>query len=231
MTSIIQLDLQETTGTSFADSSGNGNDGSGQGSLDAANDSVAGPGGKFPLAISFDGVNDWIDLPDAIIGSTGSISVWSRLDGAASTSRMMLFGTSTVNRRYISHLSGGVDARVGLGAYFGMTSLDASRPWVHTVLAWDGTTGDTSFYVDGQLQGSDSTTLSAATGVNLGSFNDGSSLFFHGAAAGLKGFDHVLTATEIAELLNEAKPQFTAGPTIVGVPEVGRAAERLGRSQ
>ncbi|GEC36467.1 hypothetical protein EME01_05390 [Sinorhizobium meliloti] len=70
--------LNETTGTSAADSSGNGNTGTLQGGMDAASDTVA---GQVGTALNFNGSSDYINLgssaslDDLFVGG-GTISAW-----------------------------------------------------------------------------------------------------------------------------------------------------------
>ena len=65
--------LDESSGTTAADSSGNGNNGTMQGGLDAGNDSVP---GRIHNALDFDGTDDYIDMGDLFYSDQLSVCAW-----------------------------------------------------------------------------------------------------------------------------------------------------------
>lgn len=81
--------LDETSGTTAADSSGNSKDGTMTGGLNAATSTIKGAVGA---ALKFDGINDFIIEPNSfgLTGST-SVSVWFRKDDDGLSSNPQVF--------------------------------------------------------------------------------------------------------------------------------------------
>lgn len=206
LSALAQLDLQQD----FEDTSGNTNHGTATGSLDATDSYVQGPGGYLRGAYVFDGSTDYVDVPDTLAGTTGSISLWVYTSDLV-TDRLAL-GSDGTNRRFIGvDSSGNLYARVQDGSAFGLTAVSADE-WHHVVLNWTPTGAE--FFVDKVSVGTDTRSISAASALSIGSFDEGTGQFWQGRIAGARFFSTVSDSTRINALYDEAKPQFFDSPSI-----------------
>ena len=159
--------LDESSGTTASDSSGNANHGT----------TVNGPswvGGKFGNALSFDGVDDHVTLPNSIASSAaGSVSMWVKT-AAHFADSAMLFYTSPVtigngggaeNELHLNFLN---DERIqffieGGAADVSVTSASsyADNAWHHVAATWD-INGNAVLYVDGARSAPSCTTPPAS---------------------------------------------------------------------
>ncbi len=190
--------LDETSGTTAFDSSGNGNDGTMQNGLDATNDSVD---GQTNLALDFDGTDDTITgLPYSVgeLGDLNSFAFWARFDTVPDNK--IGFGQS-----------GAVNIVVGVKDNQAITYANASSSevnggtvpmgeWVHLAMVRDGAT--VRHYINGV--GAGSGTLSNSADIRIDRFgNRGSSgEYFDGQVDDIRIYNRALTAAEVAEIYN-----------------------------
>jgi glucose/arabinose dehydrogenase/PKD repeat protein len=158
--------FDEASGAGVVDGSGNGLNGT----LTGATRST---GGRFGSALSFDGVNDWVTVPDAnaLDLTTGlTMSAWVNPTAIGSIYRTVLMKEQPgglIYTLYAGEGTGKPSAHI-----FTTSEQRASGPtntapntWTHLASTWDGTTLRT--YVDGIQVGTRAVggTLRTSTGV------------------------------------------------------------------
>ncbi|MCB9991475.1 MAG: DUF1566 domain-containing protein [Rhodospirillales bacterium] len=209
--------LDETSGTSAVDSSGNGNNGSMQNGLDAGNDSVT---GKIDTALDFDGGDDYINAGnDASLNITGSITLASWVKAGS-------FPASNAYKQFIAKGYDGTNSQfqfgfqndattgnvprliVGTwdGSYHGIlydySSTIVTGQWYHITGTFDGATW--RLYIDGQLVQSSNDTASIKTStksVLIGAHDaNGSLKYFDGQLDDVRIYNRPLSASEITQL-------------------------------
>ena len=131
--------------------------------------------------LDLDGVNDFVELPQGVLGGTGSATfeVWTIWEGPSTSSWQNLVHFSESDRKYLSLTpragTGSKHVRFGIssgGAEKRVDGLDQLRGYGatlnHLVLAYDGGLGSMTLYVDGVLQKTASTSvdLKSITPVN-----------------------------------------------------------------
>ena len=203
--------MDENTGTTTADDSGNNNDGTITGATWTT--------GVSGSALNFDG-NDRVDIPDDASLRPGNISfsAWVRTSGT-STANMTILGKSVfsnaTNEQYILYLNaGGVpqlafkrnsgcSPGAGWQGVPGTTRVD-DQQWHHLMATWDGSVA--RMYVDGVLEGTNSSApagnLDNCIGGNLrfGVWWAGDQIFFNGDLDEIYIFDRALNQTEVSQL-------------------------------
>lgn len=235
--------LDETSGTTAVDSSGNGNDGTMQGGMTAADDTQPGAVGT---SLAFDGVDDYINVPhDASLTPTNnelSVSFWVRpdVDWDDETDQVWyLIGKYENSNDLGWHIGvsgfNSENLRVQLGKGGGsFTTIDTPgldwerSQWYHIalVLQLDGAGTTYSWYRDGVLLRNDT-----STGVNSANIIWGTEDLWlgdsvinnrlNGALDDIRVYDRALTASEVVQLYQMGAPvgQNTALPQ--GCPNIG----------
>ncbi|MEK7563518.1 MAG: LamG domain-containing protein, partial [Patescibacteria group bacterium] len=198
--------FDEGTGTLAADSSGHGNNGT----LTLGPTWSADPTNVItftnPYALSFDGVDDYVQTTLAPSGYTGiSMAAWVKLDAAGSYPMVMSYGTNADNVLEIRGNSGlgrmEIIRRSDNTAVTDPTS-SVGTGWHHFVGQGNGTTF--SLYKDGVLVGSSTAShnINSATTFRFGRRSDdgGSSYCFTGSIDDVRIYSRALSAAEIAAL-------------------------------
>ena len=221
--------LDETSGTTAFDSSGNGNDGTMQNGLDASNESVPGAVGG---ALEFmDVLDDSITVPhNASFDPTNpTLAGWVKL--TSSNPNTVLFGrrlgTSDPFNSFIIRVSGlgvGCSASTGVSGSQVNSSLFGlnENEWYHLACTYDGT--NTYFYVNGNLEFT--TAFAGPIGYNTTDFQIGDDLTgasgdINAALDDLRFYDRALDATEITTLYNMGAPVGSSTALPQGCPTVG----------
>lgn len=153
--------LDETSGTTAADSSGNGNTGTMLNGLDAANDSV---NGKIDIALDFDGVDDHITisgLDTAVTSLPVTLSAWGYLND---NTKAVFVSTANMGSGYYgANMLTTSDGRLR-GGFGGCSTCGSScrsnaytvalapqNRWFHAVAVLRGD-NDIDLYIDGVKQ-------------------------------------------------------------------------------
>ncbi len=202
--------LDESSGTSAADASGNGNHGTLY-NMNPASDWVP---GQIDGSLDFDGYNDYVEVPLAANAVTNlSFIVWFNSDDGASV------GNNYVAQRFISQPRTGTYSRIALGinngkiaAYWydgsytvsdGSTTL-SSGTWYHAALTYDGAT--IRIFLNGSEDGSFSESSLSAPSSNL--FQIGQQISgerrYDGQLDDVRIYDRALSTSEVQAL-------YTAG--------------------
>ena len=170
---------------------------------------VSGPtwaAGKFGSALSFDGVNDIVNIPDAAsidLTTAMTLEAWVRPTTLGSGWRTVLlkeqpgnyvyalYGTTNASRPSGNVIAGGVDHDLR-----GNSAL-ALNTWAHLATTYDGTT--LRLYVDGVLAGSEAATGAIAT--STGALRIGGNAiwgeYFAGLIDEVRIYNRSLTQAEI----------------------------------
>jgi hypothetical protein len=214
--------LDESAGTTAADSSGKGYDGTLVGA------DWAPSSGKFAGAVSFNNVDltDRVDVPiTEMSASAGSISLWGKFPGTRTGIRYFFGHTSIPATGYSDRIQLFMDnddtqLDLGLGdSHFRHTDIMALSvdTWYHIVLTWDA--GNYEVYVDTGVKAS-----GTYTGLNtLGSVasigNDGRETPDDGAFYGLlddvRVYNYKLEQDDVNDLFNAGvtPPGQASGPS------------------
>lgn len=182
-------------------------------SLDQTNsyDGVAQNGASYSSGISgqaasFDGQNDYIDLPDGVVNaSSGSVSLWFNCSSLTSSDGYIFSSANSFSpsgtRRYIYMAA----EELVRGMFMNTVLSDvpiSNNGWYHAVLTWS--TSGSTFYLNGALKGTGPGGSPSPNKVNLGSYGEGMNSFFHGLIDEVRIYDRVLTGTEVQELYGES---------------------------
>jgi hypothetical protein len=198
--------LDESSGTGADDSSGNNHDGTRSGG------SWAPTSGKFDGAVDLGAANsDHVEIPTTgMSASTGTVSLWGRLEGTQSGKRFFFGHTSTpgswVNRIQLYMNSGDNQLDLGLGdshsRYTNIQTLSAGT-WYHIALTWDGS--NYIVYVDGISKASGTYTGLSTLGSYADVGNNGGNTAarieaFQGLLDEVRIYDAALSKYDIADL-------------------------------
>ncbi len=210
--------FDEGTGTTAADVSGNGYNGT-------LSNGAAWTTGKLANAVSLDGVNDYVDVGMIdVAGNAISLAGWCNSSHLAITTyhdgRIISKATGTAETDHywmVSTIKSGSKSRLRfrLKAGGSTTTLIASsgdlteNQWFHAAAVYDGVT--MKLYLDGALVGTRSKAGSIAVGGNVpvwigGNPTDPSVRPWQGAIDDVRIYDRALTAGEIMGLTGNAPP-------------------------
>lgn len=199
----VYLKLDEVSGTSFADSSGNGNTATGTSTTPNAASLLPGDSGK---AVTFDGSSASIAVPSVSFTGDWSFEAWIKLTGSGNTNYKTLINLGGSGDKKVYLL---IDPSDHLYRWSGSDSAYViTRDVVHHVVyTYNDTTHDEKFYVDGTLR---------HTTANGGPFTTQSG----GPSLGAAGSDHRFQGIldEVAIYLSEisaarVSAHYTAGST------------------
>ncbi|HML74352.1 MAG TPA: choice-of-anchor D domain-containing protein [Anaerohalosphaeraceae bacterium] len=198
--------LDEISGTSAADSSGNGYHGTLMNMSDAA--WVAGKRGN---ALSFDGSNDYVVIPNYKgVTGTAARSCGGWIKTTKLSGEIMTWGAVDAGTKWVVRINdnGTLRTEVSYGYLSGATVLTDNN-WHHiaVVLADDGSpdVGEIQLYVDGRLEPIIEVSMRqintvASQNVQLGAFAS-SPRYFLGLMDDIWIFDKALTAEQIQAIM------------------------------
>jgi len=199
--------LDESSGTTAADSSGNSHDGTLTGG------SWAPTSGKFDGAVDLGAANtDRVQVPTtSMSASAATVSIWARIEGTQSGCRYFFGHTSSppswVDRIQIYMDNNDMQLDLGLGdthtkaTNIATLSVDT---WYHVALTWDGT--NYVVYVDGVSRASGTYTGLSGLGsyADIGNNGDTSGTYrveaFQGLLDEVRVYDEALSKYEVADL-------------------------------
>ncbi|WP_028065248.1 N,N-dimethylformamidase beta subunit family domain-containing protein [Solirubrobacter soli] len=214
--------FEEATGTTVTDSSGKGNTGT------LVNGPVRATTGKFGKTITFDGSNDYVNVPDAnSLDLTNALTMeaWVNLataGGAAWRTVLMkeqsgglAYGmyANTDNNRPSGHVytSSEVDTRG--------TAQVAANTWTHLATTYDGTT--LRYYVNGVQTSSKAVTgniVNSTSALRIGG-NSVWGEYLSGRIDEVRIYRRVLSAAEITTDMNTpVVPSDSVPPSAPGTP-------------
>ena len=191
--------FDETSGTTAVDASGRNNTGTLNGPARSA-------AGKFGGALSFDGINDWVTVPDADVLdlTTGmTMEAWVRPSAVGAAWRTVMLKEQPNNLIYALYAGDGsgrpaTDVFTTADRGFSGTTAMVLDAWTHLAATYDGTTQ--RLYVNGVQVATKATTgsIRASTGVlrigGNGTWNDE---WFAGLIDEVRLYNKALTAAQI----------------------------------
>jgi len=198
--------LDEDSGSTANDRSGNGNDGTVSGATPGAT------GVLGTTCYSFDATDDYVTTGITTLPSNHTFAAWVNLasvESGGNTSDGQFIvrseGTDTATLRNSS--TGEWEFAVFDGsASTTQISITGSTPtagtWYHVVGVYDEDAGEGTLYVDGEVDGSDTSSFTldtSATDISFGGRNDGTRPL-NGDLDDVRIYNRALTATEISYL-------------------------------
>ena len=201
-----------TTGTTWSDLSGNGNNGT----LINGPTFDGGNGGS----IVFDGVNDYTSINYPVFSSPTQLTIggWFRKTSGGSNYETVLHqstNTSIGSSAYWfgvdldDKVTATIGARTGVGWSAGRTTIvvDYSK-WYNVFASWDGSS--VAVYVDGEFIKSYTLTTYTDPGTvtRIGASGDGGGYLFSGLVGPTFIYTKVLTAQEVLQNYNATKTRF-----------------------
>jgi len=232
----ISIDLvghwkfDEGSGTIAADSSGNGNDGT------LKNGPVWIRNGKIGGALSFDGVNDFVDLGpmNIIAGGSGNdgltISIWFNADsmsgcGPRLISKAITSTSQSAHWWMVSFCNNLLRFRLktdgSTATFIANSGTLQTSVWTHAAVTYDGKT--VKIYKDGLEVGSagKSGTISTSDSVqaNIGRNPEGSN-HYNGSLDEVRIYNRALSHSEIQDLFNIDAPPPLPLPPPVSTPSI-----------
>ena len=201
--------FDEASGPAVTDASGRGNGGT----VDGATRTAA---GKFGGAVSFDGINDWVTIPDAdsLDLATGmTIEAWVRPTAVGTAWRTVMLKEQPANLIYALY-AGNAKGRAATDVF---TTADKSlsgttatplNAWTHLAATYDGTT--LRLYVNGVEAATKAVSgaIRSSTGpLRIGGNGVWSSEFFAGLIDEVRVYDRPLSAADItADMARAVNP-------------------------
>jgi DUF1680 family protein len=198
--------LDETTGTTAADATGNGR----TATLAGGATWIAGRTGN---AVNLSGASQYLSLPAGILAGAAAftIATWVRLDTLGTWSRVFDFGTGATANMFLTPSSSAGTARFGIttggaGAEQRINAPSAlpTGTWTHVAVSHAGNLG--VLYVNG-VEVARNTAMTVTAG-SLGSTTQnwvgrsqyGGDPYLDGAVDSLRIYSRALTAAEVADL-------------------------------
>ena len=194
---VAAYSFNEGSGTSVTDRSGTGNAGTISGAARVA-------AGKYGAALSFDGVNDWVTVPDAASLDVGRVTVeaWVRPTALGGMWRTVVFKErpgGLVYGLYGSQGGGRALGQVDIGGErnaLGSSSMPLNT-WTHLAVTYDASV--LRLYVNGAPSGTAvvAGTIPSSTGVLRIGGNSVWAEWFAGQIDEVRVYNRALTQSEI----------------------------------
>jgi len=197
--------LNEGSGNTAFDSSGNGNDGT-----------LLGDPQWAEQGLSFDGVDDWVDignpdnLPDG--ASPRSICAWAMTESTAGGWRVVVgYGSPAGSQSNGFAMNGTLLSGFGYGNDLTQDGFFEIGVWYHLCLTYDGTTA--IVYANGEEIMSQAKDWNLVRGfTRIGRQVNNAAEFWNGGIYDVRIYDHVLTVPEIMEAML-GKPELSSDPS------------------
>ena len=215
---VASYGFDEGSGTTVTDSSGSGNGGTVSGATWAI--------GKFGTALSFDGVNDIVNVADSasLDLTTGmTLEAWVLPRALGSAWRTVVLKEQTGNYAYGLYANTGT-GRPSANVVSGVTDHDLRGPaalpldtWVHVAATYDA--ANLRLYVNGTLAASEAATgsISTSTGALRIGGNNLWPEFFQGRIDEVRIYNRALTQSQIQSDMASPAATDTKDPTVLAV--------------
>ncbi len=166
----------------------------------------------FKHALSFDGVNDFVDIADDAsihLSDTFTVMTWIKPTGNTNAFRIFFsknFGAGQYPQFMVSN-NNKIDWRANHDTTYGVLSTDTINlgQWYHVAGTYDanGGTGNSKLYVNGVLQNSETLTGSITNDTTALRFGNRAGSFpFKGDIYDMRIYDIALTQSEIQNVMN-----------------------------
>jgi hypothetical protein len=214
------LRFDETSGTTAADSTGNGWTGT-------CWNSPAWVAGKINNALSLNGTNSYVTLPSGVVSAFTdfTISAWVKVNSVANWQRIFDFGTGTTYYMMLTPENGNngnLRFAITTGGWPAEQQINASAPlttgtWNHVAVTLSGSTG--TLYVNGVVAGTNTAmTLNPSslgvTTLNYIGKSQFSNPYLNGVVDDFRIYGRALSATEVVQLA--APPSAPTGVAAAG---------------
>lgn len=190
------------------DLTGNGNNGTNFGAT-SANDRFGNPNS----ALYFDGLNHTVVMNENVITGSGpfTISAWINYSSTSTTNAIPIWnGIDAIANGFGVGWRGGNGTTLisswgsGNAAVYSL-SPSVNGTWYHVLATYDG--GQQQFYINGILQGSNSSISNFANGnTTFGGISQNGGDFFNGFLDDVGFWGRALDSTEIQQLYNAPNP-------------------------
>ena len=214
--------FDETSGTTAADSSGNGNNAT----------LVNGPtwvADKSGNAVNLDGSNDYVSMPTGIVSNLNDFTTatWVKLDTISTWSRIFDFGTGTSANMFLTPQCGsGIRFAITTGGSGGEQQINGSSAlvtgaWKHVAVTLSGNTG--ILYVDGvEVARNSGMTLKpsslGSTTQNYIGKSQYADPYLDGLVDDFQIYNRALSASEVQTLAGGSGSTATPTPTPTPTP-------------
>jgi hypothetical protein len=168
--------------------------------------------GKVGQAFGFDGINDFVWVPDAtnLRPSSITLEAWARFNGTLGPVLGRSFGAAVHNSYVLWQLNGNINGTIGdaLGAdVLSVPFAPVSGQWYHVAFTFDDTTKQQTLYLNGAAVAFNQSLRSIAYDnhpvVIGGDIDNGSvSFLLNGGVDEAAIYNRALTASEIAGIYN-----------------------------
>lgn len=226
--------LDEGTGTTAADSSGNGN----TGTLRSGATWATGPIGTHAVALNGTATGN-IDIPTPVVDTSQSftVSAWVKLNSTAGFQTVASIDGTNVSGFFLqlradtgkfafTRIAG--DSATG-GSTASASSAPTTGSWYHLVGVDDVSAGKLHLYVDGQQTDADYTGQWKATGHTLigrGLFGGAPVDFVNGSVDDVQMYQGALTTTQVRALDQSAHWNYDEGSGTVAADSSGHGQDQ-----
>jgi len=210
---VAHWSLDDGSGTTATDMSGNGHDGT----IGGTANWVA---GKSAGALDFDGSSTYIDMDDEIVRGTWSLALWLRPRDIPYTTDFYAVmhtdawsaGTPHVHLRNTTSLW---NIDINSGPNISSTTVLQEDEWYHCAysILHEGGANAAKLYTNSVLEseGEGGTVQSFFGPLNFGAWNN-SSRFYHGLMDDIRVYDHVISDAEILSAMEGEPWPYAFGP-------------------
>jgi DUF1680 family protein len=218
---VVHYKFDETSGTTAADSSGNGKN--------ATLTSATWAAGKINNAVSMSGSTQYVSMPTGIISTLNdfSIATWVKLNAVTTWTRIFDIGTGTTVYMFLTPTAGSTiryaitTGGSGSEQRINGTAALTSGTWKHVAVTLSGSTG--ILYVDGVQVGTNTSmtlkpsSLGSTTKNYIGK-SQYADPYLNGLVDDFRIYDRALSAAEVQALFAGATPAPTPTPTPTVTP-------------
>ena len=209
---VMYWPLDEGSGTTAIDVTGNGNDG-------AINGTANWVPGQNNLALDLDGSSTYIAMSDEIVRGTWSLAMWLRPRDIPYTSGYyaVWHGDGWAGGVIHLHLRANtslLNADFNTGPDVTSTTVLQQDEWYHAVVTvTDEGTGGSTMYINGVLE-DETSGGSGGDYLGPGMFGNwsGGARFYHGLLDDIRVYDHVLSETEVLSAMEGKVWPYASGP-------------------
>ena len=210
---VMYWPLDEGTGTTAMDVTGNGNDGTINGTANWVS-------GMNNLALDFDGSSTYIGVDHEIVRGTWSLAMWIRprdIPYPAGSYYAVWHGEGWAAGVIHLHLreTSLLNADFNTGPDVTSTTVLQENEWYHAVVTvTDEGTGGSTMYINGILE-DETAGGSGGDYMGPGMFGNwsGGARFYHGLMDDIRIYDHVLSETEVLSAMSGQVWPYASGPT------------------
>jgi hypothetical protein len=212
---VMYWPLDEGSGTTAVDVTGNGHDGTIGGTAKWVT-------GKNNLALDFDGSSTYIDMDDEIVRGTWSLALWLRPRDIPYSPDTVYYavmhtdawsaGTPHVHLRANTSLW---NVDTNSGPNISSTTVLQEDEWYHCTYTVknDGSSNNAQIYINGVLEseGTGGTVASYFGPLNFGAWTN-NQRFYHGLMDDIRVYDHVLPEVEVLGAMAGKVWPYASGP-------------------